>query len=111
MAQPSNKLSFDLKQAWIKESVLIENRSKKVADFRCFVKFVIEQLDVANSLFGSKNLGTKQYSFDTCLTKLSNLKYLFTLQKALRLTLQLYSISQPVIVILLAFTAKTSLTN
>ena len=47
MAQLANKLPFDLKRAWVKESVLIENRSKKVADFRSFVKFVIEQLDVA----------------------------------------------------------------
>ena len=62
MAQLANKLPFDLKQAWVKESVLIENRSKKVADFRSLVKFVIEQSNVVNSLFGSKILGTKQLS-------------------------------------------------
>ena len=62
MVQPVNKLPFDLKRAWVKESILSENRSKKVADFRSFVKLVIEQSDVANSLFGNKILWTKQLS-------------------------------------------------
>jgi len=63
MAQLANKLPFDLKRAWVKESVKIENQTNRVADFRSFVNFVIEQSDVANSLFGSKILGTKQQNF------------------------------------------------
>ena len=74
MVQVANKLSLDLKQTFVKKSVLVKIRSKKVTDFQSFFKFAIEQLDFGNSLFSSKILG-----LGTRLTKMSNLKHLFTM--------------------------------
>ena len=54
-----NKLPFDLRRSWVKESVAIENRTGRVADFRCLVNFVTSKSDELNSLFGSRIHGTK----------------------------------------------------
>jgi len=60
MAQLVNKLPFDLKQSWVKESVTIESRSGTVADFRNLVQFVVNRSKEANYLFGRRILGAKR---------------------------------------------------
>ena len=54
-----NKLPFDLRRSWVKESVAIENRTGRVADFRCLVNFVIAKSEELNSLFGTRIHGIK----------------------------------------------------
>ena len=54
-----NKLPFDLRRSWVKESVAIENQTGRVADFRCPVNFVIAKSEELNSLFGTRIHGIK----------------------------------------------------
>ena len=51
MAQLIQKLPFDSRRAWVKESVKVEQETGQVADFSRFVKFANRLSDEANSLF------------------------------------------------------------
>ena len=53
-----NKLPFDLRRAWVKESVTVEQRTGQIADFSCFVSFVANISEEANSLYGRRVFGT-----------------------------------------------------
>ena len=57
MAQLIQKLSFDSRRAWVKESVKAEQETGQAADFPRFVKFVNRLSDEANSLYGRRVLG------------------------------------------------------
>ena len=53
-----NKLPFDLRRAWVKESVTVEQLTGQIADFSCFVSFVANISEEANSLYGRCVFGT-----------------------------------------------------
>ena len=59
MAQLIQKLPFDSRRAWVKESVKVEQETGQVADFSHFAKFVNRLSDEANSLYGRRVLGTQ----------------------------------------------------
>ena len=59
MAQLIQKLPFDSRRAWVKESVKVEQETGQVADFSRFVKFVNRLSDEANSLYGRRVLGAQ----------------------------------------------------
>ena len=53
-----NKLPFDLRRALVKESVTVKQRTGQIADFSCFVSFVANVSEEANSLYGRRVFGT-----------------------------------------------------
>ena len=56
MAQLIQKLTFDSRRAWVKESVKVEQETGRVADFS---RFVNRLSDEANSLYGRRVLGAQ----------------------------------------------------
>ena len=59
MAQLIQKLPFDSRHVWVKESVKVEQETCQVTDFSRFVKFVNRSSDKANSLYGHRLLGAR----------------------------------------------------
>ena len=51
MAHVINKLPYDMRKDWVKESLAIQQRISKVAKFSDFVKFVEREAEAANSLY------------------------------------------------------------
>ena len=49
-----NKLPYDMRKGWVKESLAIQQRTSKVAEFSDFVKFVEREAEAANSLYGRR---------------------------------------------------------
>ena len=64
MAQLVNKLPYEMRKQWVKESVIIEHRFSEVAEFKLFVAFVEREAEAANSLYGRRVLGghSKQHN-------------------------------------------------
>ena len=56
MTQLSNKLPFEFRRTWVKESVAVEAQSGQIADFSHFVSFVVKLSEEANSLYGRECL-------------------------------------------------------
>ena len=56
MAQLINKLPYEWRRTWVKESVQLERETGQVAEFSDFVKFVNRLSDEANSLYGRRVL-------------------------------------------------------
>jgi len=59
MAQLIHKLPFDLRSAWVKKSVAVEQNTGQIADFSCFVSSVVNSAEEANSLYGRRVFGTQ----------------------------------------------------
>ena len=51
-----NKLPYDMRRAWVRESVAIENRTNRIASFSDLTSFVINESMEANSLYGRRIL-------------------------------------------------------
>ena len=49
-----NKLPYDMRKGWVKESLAIQQRTSKVAEFSDFVEFVEREAEAANSLYGRR---------------------------------------------------------
>ena len=64
MTQLLNKLPYETRKQWVKESVIIEHRFSEVAKFKHFVAFVEREAEAANSLYGRRVLGghSKQHN-------------------------------------------------
>ena len=58
MTQLINKLPFDFRRIWVKESVAVKAQSGQIADFSHFVSFVVKLSEEANSLYGRRVFGT-----------------------------------------------------
>ena len=58
MTQLINKLSFEFRRLWVKESVAEETQSGQVADISHFVSFVVKLSKEVNSLYGWRVFGT-----------------------------------------------------
>ena len=58
MTQLINKLPFEFRRIWGKESVAVEAQSGQIADFSHFVSFVVKLSEEANSLYGRRVFGT-----------------------------------------------------
>ena len=58
MTQLINKLPFEFRRSWVKESVAVEAQSGQIADFSHFVSFVVKLSEEANSLYGRRVFGT-----------------------------------------------------
>ena len=53
-----NKLPYDMRRAWVRESVAIENRTNRIASFSDLTLFVINKSMEANSLYGRRILAS-----------------------------------------------------
>ena len=53
-----NKLPYDMRRAWVRESVAIENRTNRIASFGDLTSFVINKSMEANSLYGRRILAS-----------------------------------------------------
>ena len=58
MTQLINKLPFDFRRLWVKESDAVEVQSDQIADFSHFVSLVVKLSGEANSLYGRRVFGT-----------------------------------------------------
>ena len=54
MTKLVNKLPFDMRRRWVRESVMVEEHSGHVAKFSHLVKFVNRECQELNSLFGRR---------------------------------------------------------
>ena len=53
------KLSYELRRRWVVKSVEIQSITGSLAKFKHFVEFVQQESEIANSLFGLRNLAVK----------------------------------------------------
>ena len=62
MTKLINKLPFELRRRWVKESVTLEERHGRTGQFADFVLFVARESEEMNSLFGRRVFGSKSGS-------------------------------------------------
>ena len=73
-----NKLPFDMRRRWVKLSVEIETRTRVIATFVYFVKFVERESHQANSVFGLQSFGSTNSNPSNSKSKLSSCTTLAT---------------------------------
>ena len=49
-----NKLPYDMRKGLVKESLALQQRTSKIAEFSDFVNFVEREAEVANSFYGRR---------------------------------------------------------
>ena len=60
------KLPNELRQRWVVRSIEIQSITGSLAKFKHLVEFVQQELEIANSLFGLRNLAAK-FAFSVVL--------------------------------------------
>ena len=58
MTQLINKLPFEFRRLWVKESVAVEAQSGQIAHFSYCVSVVVKSSEETNSLYGRRVFGT-----------------------------------------------------
>ena len=73
-----NKLPYDMRKGWVKESLAIQQRTSKVAEFSDFVKFVEREAEAANSLYGRRLFTSQSKLRSTSKPQKSNATFFAT---------------------------------